>query len=359
MPLLDVIWLDNPVRRWLLALLVAAAVLAGLLLWRRVVLRRMRPAVLHTNTFFDDAAVVVAQKTAPPIIVLLAAYAGSLALSFPSEAKALARAGAIILMLIQAGLWGRALIQRWVERYSEQHSETDAAAVGTARLIGILAQMVLFVVLVLLILDNIPGVEITPLVAGLGIGGVAVALAVQNILGDIFASLSIALDKPFVVGDFIIVGEEMGTVRQIGLKTTRVESLSGEQLVFANGDLLQSRIRNFKHMQQRRIVFTFRVPFGTPPEQLRAIPGLVQAIIEPIEQTRFDRAHLLRFDDLGLVYEVVYYVLASDYKLYADIQQRINFALIDALAAQDVSFVSLAEPDKVERRRRQLDGEVS
>jgi small-conductance mechanosensitive channel len=356
--LLDLIWLNNSVRRWLLALLVAAAVLAVALLWRRVVLRRLRPMVLRTNTFFDDAAVVMAQTASPLIIVLIAVYAGSLFIRFPAEAKGLARAGAIILLLIQAGLWGRALIRRWVERYSEQNGESNAAGVGTAKLVGILAQLVLFAVVLLLILDNIPGVEITPLVAGLGIGGVAVALAVQNILGDIFASLSIALDKPFVVGDFIIVGDEMGTVQQIGLKTTRVKSLSGEQLVFANGDLLQSRIRNFQRLEERRILFTFRVPYDTPPERLHAIPGLVRGIIEPIERTRFDRAHLLRFDDLGLVYEVVYFVLAPDYLLFTDIQQRINFALIDGLAEQEVSFVSIAEPSKVERRSRQLDGGV-
>jgi small-conductance mechanosensitive channel len=356
--LLDVIWLDNSVRRWLLALLVAAAVLAGVLLWRRVVLRRLRPLVLRTNTFFDDAAVVLAQTTAPTIVVLLAAYAGSLFLRFPAEAQGLARAGAIILLLIQAGLWGRALIRRWVERYGELNGETNAAGVGTARLVGILAQLALYAVVLLLILDNMPGVEITPLVAGLGIGGVAVALAVQNILTDIFASLSIALDKPFVVGDFIIVGDEMGTVRQIGLKTTRLESLSGEQLIFSNGDLLQSRIRNFQRMGQRRSLFTFRVPYDTPPERLRAIPDLLRALIEPIEQTRFDRAHLLRFDDLGLVYEVVYFVLSPNFALYADIQQRINLALIDALAAQEVRFVSIAEPSQATRRTRRLDGGV-
>jgi small-conductance mechanosensitive channel len=356
--LLDLIWLENPVRRWLLALLVAAAALAAALLWRRVVLRRLRPLVLRTNTFFDDGAVVVAQTAAPLIIVLLAVYLGSLFLSFPAAGKGLARAAAIILLLIQAGLWGRALIRRWVERYSEQNGESNAAGVGTARLIGILAQLALFAVVLLLILDNIPGVEITPLVAGLGIGGVAVALAVQNILGDIFASLSIALDKPFVVGDFIIVGDEMGTVQQIGLKTTRVRSLSGEQLIFSNGDLLQSRIRNFQRMEERRSLFTFRVPYNTPPEQLHAIPGLVRGIVEPIERTRFDRAHLLRFDDLGLVYEVVYFVLSPDFMLYADIQQRINLALIDALTAQGVSFVSIAEPSKATRRTRQLDGGV-
>jgi small-conductance mechanosensitive channel len=354
-PELDTILLDNSLRRWLIALLAVAAVLAVVLLWRRLVTHRLRPVVLKTNTFFDDAAVTLAQTTAPPIVVLLALYLGSLLLRVPDGLSDVFNSAAIILLLIQVGLWGNALLKRWVIYYSERNSETNAAGVGTARLVGVLGQLVLLTIVLLLILDNIPGVEITALVAGLGIGGVAVALAVQNILSDLFASLSIAMDKPFVVGDFISVGEDKGTVRQIGLKTTRLESLSGEQLIFSNADLLQSRIRNFKPMEQRRVAFTLRVPYETPPERLRAIPELIRSIIEPIEQVRFDRAHLLRFDDLGLSFEIVYFVLTADFMRYADIQQQINLALIEGLAEQEVSFASLAEPLGAGRRPRNLD----
>lgn len=342
--MLDLIVFANPVRRWLLALLVIGAMLALVTLWRWAVTHRFRPLALRSNSFLDDAALVLAETTAGPLVLLLALYAGSLLLNFSPDAKTAARSAAIIVALLQAGIWGSALIQRWVTRYDEQNRETNAAGAGTARLVGLLVRIVLYSLVLLLILDNLPGVEVTALVASLGIGGVAVALATQNILADIFASLSIALDKPFVVGDTIAVRDDVGTVEQIGLKTTRLRSISGEQLVFANGDLLSTRIRNFARQEQRRVVFSFRVRYATPPAQLRTIPALLQAIIAPIEQVRFDRAHLLRFDDLGLLFEVVYVVETADFNRSMDIQQQINLALLEQLAATGIGLASLAEP---------------
>lgn len=351
--MLDLVIFENPVRRWLLALLVTAAVLAGVALWRWVVTHRLRPLALRTNTFFDDAATVLAETTAPFLVLLIALYAGSLLLVFPADVKIAARAGAIIVALLQAGIWGSALIRSWVTRYDEQHRASNAAGVGTARLLGLLLRIVLYSLVLLLILDNIPGVEVTALVASLGIGGVAVALATQNILSDIFASLSIALDKPFVVGDTIAVRDDVGTVEQIGLKTTRLRSISGEQLVFANGDLLSTRIRNFARQEQRRVVFTFRVPYGTSPQLLRAIPEQLRAIITPIEQVRFDRAHFMRFDDLGLQFEVVYFLDTPDFNRSMDVQQQINLALLEQLEAAGVGFASLAEPLETAARTTQ------
>lgn len=189
----------------------------------------------------------------------------------------------------------------------------------------------------LMMLANL-GVDVTALVAGLGIGGVAVALALQNILSDLFASISILLDKPFVVGDFIIVGEELGTVEKIGIKTTRVRSLGGEQLIFANNDLLQSRVRNYKRMDERRIVFRVGIVYETPGDKLEAISGMLREIVEGIEQTRFDRAHFAEFGDFALQFEVVYYVLSSDFAIYRDIQQRINLAIFRRFERESIGF---------------------
>lgn len=350
--MLDLILLNNSLQRWMLALLGMGAVLAGVTLWRWVVIHRPPPVLLRTNTFLDDIPLTLAKTISAPIIVLLAAYSGSAVLNLGNELQTGLRAVAIIAALVQVGSWGNALIQRWVARYDERNRATNTANVGSARLLALFGRIGLYSIVLLLILDNIPGVEVTALVASLGIGGVAVALATQNILGDIFASLSIALDKPFVVSDTIMVGDDVGTVEMIGLKTTRLRSLSGEQLIFSNGDLLSSRIRNFARQEQRRVVFSFRVAYSTPPEQLRTIPTMLRAIIEPIEQTRFDRAHLLRFDDLGLLYEVVYHVLTPDFGRYMDIQQQINLALIEQLAAADVSLASLAEPLTADPRTR-------
>jgi small-conductance mechanosensitive channel len=176
-------------------------------------------------------------------------------------------------------------------------------------------------------------------VAGLGVGGIAVALAAQNILGDLFASLSIVLDRPFVLGDFLIVDDLMGSVEEIGLKTTRVRSLSGEQLVFSNTDLLNSRIRNYGRMFERRVVFQLGVTYQTPREQLQAIPGMVRDAVEAHgDRVRFDRAHFAKYGDFALSFEIVYYVLGPDYNEYMDIQQAINLDIHQRFEDAGIAF---------------------
>ena len=166
----------------------------------------------------------------------------------------------------------------------------------------------------------------------------AVALAVQNILGDLFASLSIVLDKPFVLGDFLIVDEHLGTVEYIGLKSTRLRSLWGEQIVFSNADLLKSRLRNFGRMFERRIVFPVGVTYQTPRDKLEAIPGIIREAIQAQEKTRFDRSHFKEFGDFSINFESVYYVLVPDYNLYMDIQQAINLQIHKRFEEEGIEF---------------------
>lgn len=198
-------------------------------------------------------------------------------------------------------------------------------------------RLALWAAVLLLVLDNL-GVQVTTLLAGLGIGGVAVALALQSILGDLFASVSILVDKPFEIGDFIIVGDLMGTVEHIGLKSTRVRSLSGEQIIFGNTDLLGSRIRNFKRMYERRVVFSIGVTYDTPYAKVAAIPGWIRALVEAQPDVRFDRAHLAKFGPSSLDYEVVYFVKRADYNLYMDRQQSIHLALLRRFEEEGVAF---------------------
>jgi small-conductance mechanosensitive channel len=197
--------------------------------------------------------------------------------------------------------------------------------------------LVVWAAVLLVLLDNL-GVNITTLIAGLGVGGIAVALAAQNVLGDLFSSLSIVLDKPFVVGDFIVVGDFLGSVEHVGLKTTRLRSLSGEQVVFSNTDLLNSRIRNYGRMFERRIVSSIGVTYQTPVAKLRRIPEIIREIVEEQDRVRFDRAHFQTFADSALTFEIVYYVLTPDYNYYMDVQQNINLALFERLAAEGVEF---------------------
>ena len=200
-----------------------------------------------------------------------------------------------------------------------------------------MARLILWVIVLLLVLDNL-GVNITGLVAGLGIGGIAVALALQNILGDLFASLSIVLDKPFVIGDFVVVDTLSGTVEHIGLKTTRIRSLSGEQLIFSNNDLLKSRIRNYKRMSERRIVFSFGVVYQTPLEKLKAVKEIVGDIIEKVENARFDRVHFKEYGDSALNFEVVYFVSTPDFNIYMDVQEVINLEIFRRFQEEGIEF---------------------
>jgi small-conductance mechanosensitive channel len=192
-------------------------------------------------------------------------------------------------------------------------------------------------IIFLLALDNL-GVNITALVAGLGVGGIAVALAAQNIIGDLFASLSIVLDRPFVPGDFLAIDEFYGDVEKVGLKTTRMRSLSGEQIVFSNNDLLNSRIRNYGQMVERRIVFSVGVVYQTPHEKLQQIPSIIEDIIVKQELARFDRAHFKQYGDYSLNFEMVYYVESSDYRLFMDIQQAVNLEIFRRFAEEGIEF---------------------
>jgi small-conductance mechanosensitive channel len=207
----------------------------------------------------------------------------------------------------------------------------------TVVLLNTMVKVIIWIIALLILLDNM-GVKISGLIAGVGIGGIAIAFASQAILGDVFNYFTIFFDKPFEIGDFIVVDEHKGHVEYIGLKTTRIKSISGEQLIFSNTDLTNSRVRNFKRMTERRIVFAFGVTYQTPVKTIKKIIELVEKIIVDIEETRFDRAHFQKFGDSSLDFEVVYYVQSNDYAVYMDKQQEINIKLMEGLKKLEADF---------------------
>jgi small-conductance mechanosensitive channel len=330
-------WSQLDLDRWIAALVIAAAALVLLQVVNSLVGRRARRLAEADRFRWAELVADLADRTKFPFLLIEALFLGSLVLLLPDRARSILNAVAIITLIVQAAIWGSATVTYLVTRYAKHRMEADPTSVTTISAVGVLGRIVIYSVAVLLVLDNL-GVDITAMVAGLGIGGVAVALAAQNILGDLFASASIVLDKPFVLGDFIIVGSEMGSVERIGLKTTRVRSLSGEQLVFANNDLLQSRIRNYKRMLERRVVFSLGVIYGTPHEKVAAIPEMIREAVEAQEQVRFDRAHFKQFGHSSLDFEIVYYVLSADYNLYMDIQQAINLLIYQRFEKEGLEF---------------------
>lgn len=248
------------------------------------------------------------------------------------------RVGSIVVTVVvalQVGLWASAMLRAWLERIVEDHAEEDPARRTSISVLRFLGLVVVWSSVLLLALDNV-GVNVSALVAGFGIGGIAVALAAQNILGDLFASLSIILDRPFEVGDFVVVGDFLGVVEKIGLKTTRVTSLGGEQIVFSNTDLLGSRIRNYKKMQRRRVAFSIDVVHGTPTDDLRAVAQIARESVESQENVTFDRAHMKDVLPTALRYEIVYYIGTNDYTAYMDVQQAINLQILEALEERGV-----------------------
>ena len=327
----------NTAQRWLTAVMVALAVAIALWLVKSLLTRRFAALAKRMPDRWPVAVLGVVQRTRSWFLLGMALYCGSLGLIFPKNIEAVVQSAAVVVLVLQAAIWGNSLLNFAVGYYSRQRLTTDAESATSISVLGFLAKVVLWSVVVLVALDNL-GVNVTALVAGLGIGGIAVALAAQNILGDLFASLSIMLDKPFILGDFIAVGEFMGTVEHIGVKTTRLKSLSGEQLVFANNDLLKSRIRNYKRMSERRVVFSLGATYETPPAQLAALPGALRQIVESQSPVRFDRAHFKTFGDSALVFEVVYYVLTADFNQYMDIQQAINLAILERFSQDQIEF---------------------
>ena len=337
MRIVEKILLDNSMADWALAFGILVGVSILLWLLKGVVIRRFVAYASHTASEIDDVAASVLGTTHFRLLAPLAVYLAAEVLNLPERTQHIIGQVTVIALLLQVAIWGYRFIDCWMQRTLRTRKDGDASSTSNVAVLGFLMRLALWVVALLLTLDNL-GFNITALLTGLGIGGIAVALAAQNILGDLFASMSIVLDKPFVIGDFIVVGELMGTVEYIGLKTTRVRSLSGEQIIFANSDLLNSRIRNYKRMQQRRVAFTLGVVYQTSPELLARIPGMVREIIEAQPTTRFDRAHFKEFGDSALIFEAVYFVLDQDYNVYMDIHQEVLLAIFLGLNARGIDF---------------------
>jgi small-conductance mechanosensitive channel len=328
---------NNTVMTWLVTTGVAVLIFIGLYALKRIGFGKFARLAQRTKNDLDDLFAEELQQTNTFLLLLLAVYGGSLSLSLSPAVRRAIDMVALLSLLFQVALWGHAIISFWLKQYLKRKIEEDAQTATTVGALGFLIKLILWVVVLLVALQNL-GVDITALITGLGIGGVAIALAVQNVLSDLFASLAIVLDKPFIVGDFITVGDLMGTVERVGLKTTRLRSLDGDQLVFSNSDLLKSRIRNYKRMYERRIVFTLGVTYETPYEKLAAIPKMIRDIIEMQNQVRFDRAHFKAYGDFSLNFEAAYYVLSPEYSVYMDLQQAINLALYKKFSEEGIDF---------------------
>ena len=337
MEFLDTVFLGNSVRAWLRALALLLVITFVLRFAVRLFNRRLKKVSERTTNQIDDIVAAVFADTKSWALAYAGLWFGVKSMVMPVQVHTTLRWLTVVVVVLQVGIWGNVAIAQFIKFRVRTSIDHDPAAATTMAALGFLGRILLWSVLLLMALANL-GIEIGPVITGLGVGGVAVALAVQNILGDLFASLSIVLDKPFVMGDFIVVDTFFGNIEHIGLKTTRLRSLSGEQLVFSNSDLLKSRIRNYKRMQERRILFSLGVVYQTPRDTVARIAAMLREVIESNEQTRFDRAHFKAFGPSSLDFEVVYYVLSAEYAVYMDIQQKINLEIMKRFEAEGIEF---------------------
>jgi small-conductance mechanosensitive channel len=336
MALLEQTVLGNSLEKWLLAAGIAIVGTVILNIITKILARGFNSLNKKVQSDFPRFLAEMFRRTKKTILFLIILYAASTVLQLPATLAKFFQYIAVILVGIQVGIWSSFLITKLVSEYVIRKTNKDEVPSGIA-VATLIARVTVWAIVLLLVLDNL-GFNITTLIAGLGVGGIAVAMASQSILADLFASLSILLDKPFKVGDFITVGDLLGSVENIGLKTTRLRSLGGEQLVFSNADLLSSRIRNYKRMQERRVVFTVGVEYSTASDKLKRIPQMIKDIVESIQSTRFDRSHFMSYGDFSLNFETVYYVLSPDYNTYADIQQEINIKLFEKFEEEQIVF---------------------
>ena len=304
---------------------------------KTVIFGQAKKLAAKTKTQFDDELVLLIERSVVPILYYGIFYITSKSLNqHPTIDKTITVLGAILLtyfgvrFILQLARF--IIFDLWVPKQSEKiHLENQFRGLMPALTALVWGAGIVF------LLGNL-GFNISALVTGLGIGGIAVALAAQTVLGDLFAYFSIMFDRPFVLGDFLIVGDYMGTVEHIGIKTTRLRSLGGEQLIFSNKDLTDSRIKNYKRMRERRVVFKLGVTYDTTLKNLKEIPGLLQKIVEQTPQVKFGRSHFSVFGDFNLEIETVYYVKSGDYNEYMDIQQQINFAVKEEFERRKIEF---------------------
>ncbi|WP_322744904.1 mechanosensitive ion channel family protein [Leptolyngbya ectocarpi] len=333
---LNTAFLSNTVEDYLIAIATFLVALLVIRIVKSVVVGRIKKWSRHTATDLDDRLIRIIEQ---PTLLLLSVGAFYIGVGNLSLHPVLQQSFDVVCVAVGTVLVIQllgSLVEYGARLYLLKRGE-DPAMEQTINAVVPAVKVIVWAIGLVFLLDNL-GFDISAVVAGLGIGGIAIALAAQGVLGDLFSYVSILFDRPFELGDFIVVGDLVGTVEHIGLKTTRLRSLTGEELVIANTDITASRIQNYKRMARRRIAFNLGVTYETTAVQMKQIPGIIQEIVENVDSVTFDRAHFSSYGDFSLNYEVVYYVETNDYEIYMDAKQLIYLAIKEAFEARSIEF---------------------
>jgi small-conductance mechanosensitive channel len=327
--------LGNTIGGYILSFGVFVGLLVLFRIFQRIIINRLHALAKKTATDIDDTLIEIVQSVRPPFYSFVALYGAVRFLELSEIVQKIFTVLLIVWIAYQVIIAFQIFIEYLFTRVLQKDDEPSTK--GALSILKNIAKGALWVGALMMVLSNL-GVDITALVAGLGIGGIAIAFAFQNILEDLFSSFAILFDKPFQIGDFIVVGDKMGVVEKIGIKTTRIRSLQGEEVVISNRELTTAQLQNFKKMEERRVVFSIGLTYETPTEKLRWVPGIIKNIIENVDGARFDRSHFQSFGDFALTFETVYYVETGDYNQYMDIQQDINFKIREALEKDNIDM---------------------
>jgi small-conductance mechanosensitive channel len=326
----------NSLTDWLIAGIVAAAVWFALVILRHLVSSRYEKYSVAEQRLPLRLLAYLSGNTRQFLFFALALYAGEECLTLPARVEHGVSSVVSLLILLQVGLWAVRAVKFYLEMKQLERG-ADQVFAGSLDIINFVTRVLIWSLVILVALDNL-GVNITALLAGLGVGGVAVALALQNVLGDLFASLSIALDKPFVVGDSLTIDTLVGKVEHIGIKTTRLRSESGEQIILSNADILKSRVRNYARAQEQRALATLRIAYGTPPDRLAQIPALLEGIVRAQRNARFERCHLKTLAESGLLFELSYFIQQPAVNSLLDLQHAVNLHILEEFHRIGVEF---------------------
>jgi len=331
-------FVGNTIGAYAMALFVFFLVYIVLLVFRKGVLKKLKGLAEKTKTDFDDLLVEIVSAVGPPLYLLLSAGIALQFIQHPSWVKNIGYWVALFVVVYSAMKALSRVIDYFFAKIIKKRLEEDGTFdLSVIKLLGKGLKGILWAVAILLVVQNL-GYDVTALIAGLGIGGIAIAFALQGILSDVFASFSIYFDKPFQTGDFIVVGNDMGTIKHIGLKSTRIQTLEGEELIMSNKELTEARIKNYRGFEKRRMTFSFGIKYETPTEKVRAIPQMVKEIIGKIELAEIYRIHFTDFGDFSLNFNTVYYIASGDFTVHKDVQHEINIALMERFEKEGIEF---------------------
>jgi len=333
---LDHSFFGNTIYQWLIAFVIVLALFLLIKFFKFFVVKKVKVWASKTNTTWDNFLIAIVESSIIPLLYISSIYTALSFLNFTDKVDKVIHVAYLVaityfvLRIISSAF--KKFVYSFIQR--EENSESKEKQAGG---LIVIANVIIWILGIIFLMDNL-GYNVTTLIAGLGVGGIAIALAAQAVLGDLFSYFVIFFDRPFEIGDFVVVGEESGVIEYIGIKTTRIRTLSGEQLICSNTDLTNSRLHNFKRMQKRRIVFSLGVTYQTTHMQLAEIPGLIKDIIDRRPKLQFDRAHFSGYGDSSLNLEVVYYVLDSEYLVYMDNQEAVYLDIFEAFQKRGIEF---------------------